>query len=89
MKEKSRSFTIEANFIKQPPQLYPNLSVEGNIIIQIKKNTITIPRNYLIDNSFVLIGKNKVKVVTGIMDYDKVEILKGISISDEIYKPVK
>ena len=89
MKEKSRSFTIEANFIKQPPQLYPNLSVEGNIIIQIKKNTITIPRNYLIDNSFVLIGENKVKVVTGIMDYDKVEILKGISISDEIYKPVK
>ena len=89
MKEKSRSFTIEANFIKQPSQLYPNLSVEGNIIIQIKKNTITIPRNYLIDNSFVLIGENKVKVVTGIMDYDKVEILKGISISDEIYKPVK
>jgi len=89
MKEKSRSFTIEANFIKQPSQLYPNLSVEGNIIIQIKKNTITIPRNYLIDNSYVLIGKNKVKVATGLMDYDKVEILKGISISDEISKPVK
>ena len=89
MKEKSRSFTIEANFIKKPSQLYPNLSVEGNIIIQIKKNTITIPRNYLIDNSYVLIGKNKVKVATGLMDYDKVEILKGISISDEISKPVK
>lgn len=89
MKEKSRSFTIEANFIKQPSQLYPNLSIEGNIIIQIKKNTITIPRNYLIDNSYVLIGKNKVKVATGLMDYDKVEILKGISISDEISKPVK
>jgi hypothetical protein len=36
-----------------------------------------------------LIGKNKVKVATGLMDYDKVEILKGISISDEISKPVK
>ena len=89
MKEKTRSFTIEANFIKQPTHLYPNLSVEGNIVIQIKKNTLTIPRNYLIDNSYVLIGKNKIKVVAGLMDYDKVEILKGISISDEITKPLK
>ena len=88
MNEKSRSFTAEAVFVKQPPILYPNLSTEANIIIQVKENAITIPRNYLIDNNYVMVGKNKrKKVTTGLIDYEKVEIINGLSISDEITKP--
>jgi hypothetical protein len=87
MKEKSRSFTVEANFTEQPPNLYPNLSIEANIIIEEKNNRLTIPRDYLIDNSFVLVGNKKRKVLIGLMDYEKVEILKGLSLSDEISKP--
>ena len=44
MNERSKSFTIEAEFIKQPSVLYPNLTAEANIIIQVKQNALTIPR---------------------------------------------
>ena len=88
MNEKSRSFTAEAHFIKQPPNLYPNLSSEANIIIETKEKAITIPRNYLVENSFIITGKNeRKKVITGLMDYEKVEIVKGLSVTDEIIKP--
>lgn len=88
MNEQSRSFTVNAAFINRPRKLYPNLSIEANIIIQSKYKAITIPRNYLVQNSFVMVGKNqKRKVTVGLMDYEKVEILSGLSLSDTIYKP--
>lgn len=88
MNERSKSFTIEAEFIKQPSVLYPNLTAEANIIINRKENALTIPRNYLINDSQVLIGKDKrQKVVIGLKDYQKVEIIKGITADEYIYKP--
>ncbi len=89
MNERSKSFTIEAVFIKQPATLYPNLTCEANIVIQQKETAITIPRNYLLIGDSVWIEKNKKrKVIIGLKDYQKVEIVKGISVSDVIYKPV-
>ena len=88
MNERSKSFTIEAEFIKQPSVLYPNLTAEANIIIQVKQNALTIPRIYLLNDSQVLVGKNKKQqVVTGLKDYQKVEIVKGITAKDFIFKP--
>jgi HlyD family secretion protein len=88
MSERTKSFLAEAEFTKQPPALYPNLTVEANIVIKVKEKALTIPRNYLIDDSLVLIDKNKKKfVVTGLKDYQKVEILNGLSSNDIIYKP--
>lgn len=88
MNERSKSFTIEATFIKQPPALFPNLTAEANIVIQTKENALTIPRNYLINDSLVLISETKTKpVITGLRDYQKVEILSGLSAGDIIYKP--
>ena len=90
MNERSRSFMVEADFIRQPPTLYPNLTVEANIIIQSKEKVLTIPRNYLTEDSFVWISeKEKKKVVTGLKDYQKVEIISGIAAGDIIYKPIK
>lgn len=90
MNDRTRSFTVEAVFDTQPTALYPNLSVEANIVIQAKKNTITIPRDYLVDDSLVLMpGSKKKKVVTGLMDYQKVEIVSGLNTTDEIIKPVQ
>jgi HlyD family secretion protein len=90
MNERSRSFTVEATFISQPPSLYPNLTVESNILIQTKTNALTIPRNYLINDSFVMLAtKEKIKVSTGLKDYKKVEILNGLSATDIIIKPVQ
>lgn len=54
MNDRTRSFTVEAVFNNKPPKLYPNLSVEANITIQVKKEVITIPRNYLIDRKSVV-----------------------------------
>lgn len=88
MNERSKSFTVEADFTTQPPLLYPFLTVEANIVIQIKKNALTIPRNYLVDESFVwTAGKKKKKVTTGLKDYQKVEILDGLTSDDFILIP--
>ncbi len=88
MNEQSRSFTVNAKFISKPAILYPNLSVEANIVINTKEKALTIPRNYLIGDSVVLVNKNEKRRVTiGLRDYHKVEILNGLSASDVIYKP--
>lgn len=90
MNERSRSFTIEADFITKPPTLFPNLTTEANIIIQTKENALLIPRNYLIDDSLVLMeNREKRKVNIGLKDYQKVEILSGLTVSDIILKPAK
>ena len=88
MNERSRSFTIEAVFVSKPPTLYPNLTAEANIIIQTKENAITIPRSFLTDDDHVFMqGNQKRKVTTGLKDYQKVEILSGITAKDIILKP--
>lgn len=90
MNERTKSFTIGANFIKPPKTLYPFLTCEANIIIQQKQNAIIIPRNYLLEGDFVMLEKDKkVKVKTGLKDYQKVEILGGITTNDFIFKPIE
>jgi HlyD family secretion protein len=88
MNERSKSFTVEAEFTTRPENLFPNLSVEANIIIQTKKNVITIPNDYLSNDSFVILSnKEKRKVTTGLKDYQKVEILDGLNAGEVILKP--
>lgn len=90
MNERSRSFTIEAGFVTQPPALFPNLSAEANIIIQTKEKALLIPRSYLVDDTYVLLeNKEKRKVTTGLKDYQRVEILSGLTTRDVIIKPVQ
>jgi HlyD family secretion protein len=90
MNERSKSFTVEASFIQQPPALYPNLTTEANIIIRTKEKALTIPRNYLVDEQYVLTKKKeKRKITTGLKDYQKVEVLSGLSKDEIILKPVQ
>jgi RND family efflux transporter MFP subunit len=90
MNERTRSFTVEASFVTTPPALYPNLTTEANIIIQTKKDALTIPREYLVDGSFVTTeSKEKVQVKTGLKDYQKVEILEGLTKDDVLLKPAQ
>ncbi|MDX5481816.1 MAG: HlyD family efflux transporter periplasmic adaptor subunit [Hymenobacteraceae bacterium] len=90
MNERTRSFTVEASFVKTPPALYPNLTTEANIIIQAKKDALIIPREYLLEGSHVLLeGGEKVAVKTGLMDYQKVEVLEGLTKEDVIVKPTR
>lgn len=88
MDERSRTFKIEAHFDNPPAKLYPNLTAEANIIIQTKKNALTIPKSYLIDDKFVLVNEDeKRQVKIGLNDYQNVEILEGLTAGETIYKP--
>jgi len=88
MNEKSRNFILEASFIKPPPNLYPNLTAEANIVIRTKINALTIPTSFLVDENEVWISKKeKRKITTGLRDFDNVEVLEGLTEKDIIYKP--
>jgi multidrug efflux pump subunit AcrA (membrane-fusion protein) len=84
----SRTFLVEATFTKQPETLYPNLSVEANILLQTRENTLILPRSYLIRDSLVLTSEDDtVKVLTGLKNYEFVEITEGLTEGQTIYKP--
>ncbi len=88
MDERSRTFKIEAHFDVPPAKLYPNLTAEANIIIQTKKEVLTIPKSYLIDEEYVLVNEDeKRKVRIGLSDYQNAEILEGLNANETIYKP--
>jgi multidrug efflux pump subunit AcrA (membrane-fusion protein) len=88
MNERNKSFLVESEFIKQPQILYPNISFEANIVIQSKEKALIIPRHFLINDSFVLKSSgNKIKVITGIKDYQQAEIISGLNKNDELLNP--
>lgn len=88
MNERSKTFTLEARFVRQPPSLFPNLTVEANIVLQKKQKALCIPRQYLLNDKYVLNADGKqIEVTTGLKDYAKVEILSGISEADELTLP--
>lgn len=79
---------MEAEFTTGPEILYPNLSVEANIILQTRKEVLSIPLSYLLDGRYVLVSPNdRQEVETGIRDLKRVEILSGIDSATVIYKP--
>ncbi|RWZ86341.1 MAG: HlyD family efflux transporter periplasmic adaptor subunit [Hydrotalea sp. AMD] len=85
MDEHSRTFKVDAALVQSPPVLYPNLTLEANIVIRQKQDAITIPANYLLPGDSVLLANGKKqKVVVGIKDYQKIEIVSGITTKDEL-----
>lgn len=89
MDDRTKSFTVEAEFVQRPDILYPNLNFEANILIQTKEQVLTIPRNYLIRDRFVLsVNGDTLEIQTGIRDYQLVEILGGISEQTKLKKPI-
>jgi multidrug efflux pump subunit AcrA (membrane-fusion protein) len=88
MNEKTKSFTAEAVFVNFPDLLYPNLTFEANILIRTKENALTVPRNYLSEDSKLYLKSGKtVNVSTGLKDYQKIEITSGLKGDEEIILP--
>lgn len=88
MDERSRTFTVEARFEERPPVLYPNLTVEASIVLREKANAITIPASYVVDGPAVLTSEtDRVPVVLGARDLERVEVLSGIDSTTVLYKP--
>jgi multidrug efflux pump subunit AcrA (membrane-fusion protein) len=85
MDERKRAFRVEALFTKAPKVLYPNLTLEANIIINEKKEVLTIPTNYLIDDTAVMLKNGTIRPIkTGLKDYNTVEVLDGIDENTKI-----
>lgn len=90
MNERTRTFKVEALFSQEPPVLYPNLTVEANIIISEKANVLTIPTNYLVNDSSVMLADGAVqKVKIGLKDFNLTEIESGINEKTKIIMPEK
>lgn len=88
MDTKSKTFKLEATFIKPPGTLYPNMNFEANIVVNEKSKTLLIPRKCLIDDGFVIRENgDTIPVVTGLKNYQQVEILSGLTITDKIRLP--
>lgn len=86
--ERSKTMTVEAAFVTQPPSLYPNLTLEANIILQVKKDVLTIPRKFLIRDSLVILeGGDTVQITTGLKDYIKAEVVSGLDEQDVLILP--
>lgn len=88
MDVRTRTFSVEAHFVHPPKKMFPNLTVEANIVIQTKKNIITIPNNYIVDKKYVLVNKDERREIKiGLKDYQKSEVLEGLKVNETIYKP--
>ena len=85
--ERSQTFKVEALFKDPPAKLYPGLSGEGNIIIAEKKETLTIPKEYLVGESKVLTEEGETEISIGLQNLDRVEVLGGIDENTAIYRP--
>lgn len=90
MNERTKSFLVEAMFVNPPSKIYPNITFEANIVINEKQQTLTIPRNYLLNDSTVVNSEgDKVIIRTGLKDYKIIEVLSGLTEADELIKPVQ
>ena len=88
MNQSTKTFTVTAKFLEQPEVLYPNMNFEANIVVNEKAKTLLIPRKCLIDDGFVIRENgDTIPVVTGLKNYQQVEILSGLSITDKIRLP--
>lgn len=88
MNERSKTLTVEADFVKAPPSLYPNLTLEANIILQVKKDVLTLPRKFIINDRLVINESgDTIPVTVGLKDYLKAEILDGVDEKDVIILP--
>lgn len=88
MNLQSKTFTIEAKFVRPPKVLYPNISLEANILINTKKDALLIPRKYLLNDSIVITANDEQRIVrTGAKDYQMIEILSGIDVNEALILP--
>ncbi|MFD3275219.1 efflux RND transporter periplasmic adaptor subunit [Aquirufa echingensis] len=88
MNERNKTFLIEAQFTKAPEKLYPNVTFEASIILQSKQNVLILPRNYIKNDSIVtLVDGSKRIVKLGLTDFQKAEVISGLSAKDQVIKP--
>ncbi|WP_420386745.1 efflux RND transporter periplasmic adaptor subunit [Roseivirga sp.] len=83
----TQTFQVEAIFSPSPERLFSGLSGEANIVISSKLQALVIPRDYLSSDGQVRTENGFMKVRTGLMDLENVEILSGIDTTTYLYLP--
>ncbi|WP_162418081.1 efflux RND transporter periplasmic adaptor subunit [Cyclobacterium roseum] len=84
----NKSFVVEASLVTKPKTLYPNLTLEANIILEAKENALLIPSSYIIQgNQVITASGDTLQVNTGIKNYSETEIISGIDETTELLKP--
>lgn len=93
MNESDQTFRIDAEFPDSLSMQYVHITVESNIMIQEKKNTVVIPRKLLMKGDSVNINNNGnatiVAVKTGILTLDDAEIISGLDVNAELIIPTE
>ncbi|WP_088341977.1 efflux RND transporter periplasmic adaptor subunit [Robiginitalea sediminis] len=84
---RNQTFLVEARFTTPPEVLYPGLSGEANIVIATRQDALTIPRSYLVGADSVRTTAGMVKVETGLITLDRVEIRSGLQPGTRLLKP--
>ncbi len=82
---KTQSFSCKAVFTDSLDFLMSGTQVQANIIIENKDSVLVIPRSYLDFGNTVLVkSEGEIKVETGFISNEWVEILSGINENSEI-----
>lgn len=82
--ERSLTFSVEAEFVTKPERLLKGLSGEANIIINEKKNVLTVPSQYITSDNKINTDSGLKSIEVGIQSLEFVEILSGIDSSTTI-----
>ncbi|MBN7812577.1 efflux RND transporter periplasmic adaptor subunit [Algoriphagus sp. H41] len=88
MDPQSKSFTVEAVFTLSPPKLFPNLTLEANIVTSENPSALVIPRSYLwMDKSVLTEDGDTLPVKVGLKNFQFAEILEGADEQTRIIPP--
>lgn len=82
-----QSFIAEATFETLPARILNGTQLQANVIIGEKKQALVIPSYTLLNGDYVLVGKEKRKVTTGIRTLEWTEVLSGLSENDVLTLP--
>lgn len=86
-----QSFRIDAEFAGPQPAAGYGLTAEADILIQQKKNVLTIPHNLLVGQDSVWLRRDgqrvKVRFRKGAENFDLVEVLEGLTPDDLVLNP--
>jgi len=88
MNERNKAFLVEAFFVDPPERLFPNITFEANIVLQTKEKALLVPRRFFVNDSTLVNRKGEaIRVKIGLKDFQKAEILEGLSAKEEIMLP--
>jgi HlyD family secretion protein len=88
MNASDQSFRVDAEFDDKYIDGFNGTNTEANIIINTKTNVLTIPKSSLIGKDSVMVeeggDEKKIKIVTGIENFDEIEVLSGLNRDSKI-----